>query len=58
MKFTAEDYRILRAAMWAALNDDHDPWLSLPADLIDRAEEILESLDELVGDEDDDESDE
>lgn len=58
MKLHAEDYRILYAALYAALNDDQDPWLALPTDLVDRAEELLVNMCDLVEDYDDDVFDE
>jgi hypothetical protein len=63
MKFSESDLRILRAALVFGVEGDDDAWSDLTPEDMERAEEILETLNEEVGepeedwldDEDDDE---
>lgn len=44
MRFTADDYRILFAALGMALQEDDEAWEDLTSDEMDRATELYTKL--------------
>lgn len=54
MKFSESDLRILRAAMVLGVEGDDDAWSDLTPEDMERAEEILETLNEEVGEPEED----